>query len=386
MSLHPLLQLQQIVGNQGVQRLLRSGYFQAKLKIGQPNDMYEQEADRVAEHVMRMPGRGVSGTSKGPANIQRKCTACESGQGFCPQCAEEEEAIQPKPLARTITPLIQLQSEELEEGDEEEILQTKETPGHAPGVTPDIAANIDAMRGGGQPLPQSVRAFFEPRFEYNFSQVRMHTDTRAAETARAVNARAFTVGQDVVMGEGQYAPNMTEGRKLLAHELTHVVQQKSMNPQIQRHGEHGGLTPEQRYVQTLEHAGTNQADWEADLDRNATFLGVAIRRGIHQELVNRLTIAERYLRNQHPDLSDTEIVNLIGLYSISGLRAPRNAVGGTSITNHAYGIAIDVNYRGNPFIGRSEAVDEIIARATELMLAVCRRKHFLSKQTTIYSV
>jgi hypothetical protein len=146
-----------------------------------------------------------------------------------------------------------------------------------------------------------------------------------------------------------------------------IVPQKSTTLQIQRDGEHGELTPDQRYVHTLAHAGTTQAAWEANLVRNATFLGVNIRRGIHQELVDRLTLAETYLRAQHSGSPDADIVNLIGLYSISGLRAPRNSVGGNSITNHAYGIAIDVNYRGNPFIGRSAAVDEIIARATELM-------------------
>ena len=138
------------------------------------------------------------------------------------------------------------------------------------------------------------------------------------------------------------------------------VPQKFITIRIQREGEHGGLTPDQRYVHTLVHAGTTQAAWEADLVPNATFMGVNIRRGIHQELVDRLNLAETYLRGQHTGSSDADIVNLIGLYSVSGRRAPRNAVGGNSITNHAYGIAIDVNYRGNPYIGRSAAVDVIM--------------------------
>ncbi len=90
------------------------------------------------------------------------------------------------------------------------------------------------MAGGGEPLSQSDRAFFEPRFGYDFSHVRVHGDVRAAESARAVNALAYTVGQDVVFGPGWYAPGTNEGSHLLAHELTHVVQQSGGALAIQR--------------------------------------------------------------------------------------------------------------------------------------------------------
>jgi hypothetical protein len=83
----------------------------------------------------------------------------------------------------------------------------------------------EMLRSPGQPLDQATRAFMEPRFGHDFSQVRVHTDAKAAESARAVNALAYTVGRDVVFGEGQYSLGMTQGRRLLAHELTHVLQQ-----------------------------------------------------------------------------------------------------------------------------------------------------------------
>ena len=70
-----------------------------------------------------------------------------------------------------------------------------------------------------------MRTFFEPRFERDFSQVRVHADAHAAESAQAVQALAYTVGSDIVFGAGQYAPATTAGQRLLAHELTHVVQQ-----------------------------------------------------------------------------------------------------------------------------------------------------------------
>jgi len=83
----------------------------------------------------------------------------------------------------------------------------------------------EILSSSGQPLNTGTRAFMEPRFGHDFSQVRVHTDAKAAESARAVNALAYTVGRNVVFGEGQYAPETSEGRRLMAHELTHVVQQ-----------------------------------------------------------------------------------------------------------------------------------------------------------------
>ena len=83
----------------------------------------------------------------------------------------------------------------------------------------------DVLRSPGQPLDPATRAFMEPRFGHDFSAVRVHTDLRAAESARAVNALAYTVGRDVTFGPGQYAPGTSAGRRLIAHELAHVVQQ-----------------------------------------------------------------------------------------------------------------------------------------------------------------
>jgi len=83
----------------------------------------------------------------------------------------------------------------------------------------------EVLRAPGQPLDAETRAFFEPRFGHDFSRVRVHTDSKAAESAQAVNALAYTVGPDVVFGAGQFAPRLNAGQRLLAHELTHVIQQ-----------------------------------------------------------------------------------------------------------------------------------------------------------------
>lgn len=97
---------------------------------------------------------------------------------------------------------------------------------------PDTAPAIvhEVLSSPGRPLDPATRAFMEPRFGHDFSRVRVHTDTKAAESAREVNALAYTVGSDVVFGTGQYGPGTSQGQRLLAHELTHVVQQKDIPP------------------------------------------------------------------------------------------------------------------------------------------------------------
>lgn len=176
-------------GNQAIQRRLQSCSIQAKLTVSQPADPFEREADRVADTVMRMQvpeaiaGSALANGSRLPA-IQRLCSECE----------------------------------------EEQNLQMKAAPGRTPTVSGQVNAQIGAP-SGGQPLPESVRSFFEPRFGHDFGQVRVHTDAGAAASARGVHALAYTLGRDIVFGAGQYAPASTQGQRLLAHELAHVVQQ-----------------------------------------------------------------------------------------------------------------------------------------------------------------
>lgn len=194
-------------GNQRTQRTIATPIIQAKLSISAPGDRFEQQADRVANAVMRMP-EGASPTltahASDAAPIQRKCAECERA------LESSSGSVQRKCAAC-----------ERENAD----LQAKETPGESPQVTPELSRHVAALNGGGQPLSRSERAFFEPRFGRDFGAVRVHADSAAGESARLAHARAFTTGPHVVFGAGQYAPGTQEGRRLLAHELTHVVQQ-----------------------------------------------------------------------------------------------------------------------------------------------------------------
>lgn len=114
---------------------------------------------------------------------------------------------------------------ECDECGKKETLQRKATSKGFVGQVPAIVNEV--LRSPGQPLDVQTRAFFEPRFGHDFSQVRLHADAKAAESARAVNALAYTVGSEVVFGPGRFSPTTTEGRLLLTHELTHVVQQSA---------------------------------------------------------------------------------------------------------------------------------------------------------------
>ncbi len=214
-----MARLQQTFGNRAVQRLLKSRAIQPKLTVSQPGDFHEQEADRVADAVMRIPEGTTIAASNGSSELlQKKCAGCASGKSLCPTCAADEKNLQRKPMP--ITPLRRQAARKEGSGIAEALDEEVAATG-----TRDVEADIDSFKGGGEPLPDTVRTFFEPRFGYDFGQVRVHTDSRAAESARTINALAYTVGRDVVLGAGQYAPETNEGKRLLAHELTHVVQQ-----------------------------------------------------------------------------------------------------------------------------------------------------------------
>jgi len=188
---------------------------QAKLTISQPGDKYEQEADRVADRVMSMP--------EPAGRLQRECSDCEDETQRQPKDEEEEEASA-KLLQRQDAP------PNLEEEEEPPTAAAKERPGQKPVVSLGVTADIQGLRSsGGQALSPATRAFMEPRFGHDFSRVRVHTDAKAADTAQSVQAKAFTVGRDIVFGGGQYASDSQGGRRLLAHELAHVVQQKNSN-------------------------------------------------------------------------------------------------------------------------------------------------------------
>ncbi|WP_153801256.1 eCIS core domain-containing protein [Foetidibacter luteolus] len=166
-----------------------SSFFQPKLQVNTPGDVYEQQADAMADHVMRTGADAISQPFFKPSinAVQRKCAHCE----------EVEKKLQRK-----------------EKSDSE----------NTSGLLLD--SYVSGL-GGGQPLSNESRSFFEPRFGFDFSNVRVHTDAIAAKSAQSVNALAYTTGNNIVFNSGQYSPQTDAGKKLLAHELTHTIQQGS---------------------------------------------------------------------------------------------------------------------------------------------------------------
>jgi len=159
--------------------------IQPKLRVSTPGELLEREADTIADKVVRMRDPVALDT---PSSV----TSCE------PATCKDRTPLQISRVA-SINRDVALKA----------------------GDTPPVTGQ------SGMPLPSGVRAYFEPRFGHNFGAVRVHTGSEAANMAQAVQARAFTFGHDIVFSAGEYAPATAQGKRLLAHELTHVVQQKS---------------------------------------------------------------------------------------------------------------------------------------------------------------
>ena len=271
-----ILHLQRTIGNQAVQRMLRTdaeepeadltrpaslrfghvfsripihppaaGAIQTKLEINQPGDVYEQEADYVSEQVLRVP----------EPQLQRVC-ACGNNTtagGECSECRKKRLGLQAKLKVNEPGDIYEREADRIAD-------QLMTTPAHsavsseppliqrfagkATGQVAAAPASVDqALASPGRPLDPALRQDMEQRFGYGFSRVRVHSGTAAEQSARDVNARAYTVGHKMVFGAGQPALGSREGQKLLAHELTHVVQQSTASalPVVQRQA--GGGAP-----------------------------------------------------------------------------------------------------------------------------------------------
>ena len=176
-----------IFGPAGVERRWMLSPFpalQAKLAVGASDDPLEREADRVADRVMAMP-TAVADVGGAPPAINRKCAVCD-----------DEETLQAKPSGVTEAVAV---------------------------AAPESISEV--LRSPGRPLDTATRAYFEPRFGHDFSGIRVHADAAAAASAREIGAHAYTVGRHVVFAAGRFAPASNDGRRLIAHELTHTVQQ-----------------------------------------------------------------------------------------------------------------------------------------------------------------
>jgi hypothetical protein len=205
---------------------------QASLVVGAAGDHYEREADAAADRVMRMT---------------------EADAPPCTSCGATDEKVQRlespySPDDGVVTPVAGGQEDDAASATP---VQAKPAPGAAASgamvIAPSAGRAIRALRGGGTPLPAPLRGFMESRYGHDFGRVRVHTGSAAAVAARAIHARAYTLGHDIVFGAGQYAADSASGRHLIAHELAHVIQQgqapRAVEPDVVRRVQWSPNTP-----------------------------------------------------------------------------------------------------------------------------------------------
>ncbi|HEY6392102.1 MAG TPA: DUF4157 domain-containing protein [Bryobacteraceae bacterium] len=252
-------------GNRAVMGLMRRAA--GDLPVSQPGDLLEQEADRTADTVM----------SESPVQVQRKC-ACDQD--------DERQAVQRKEVAA--------------------------------GAVPAVPAVSDVVRSPGGRLDAGVRAFMEQRFGQDFGHVAVHTDSLANASARALNAHAYTIGSHVVFGAGLYSPHSGAGRKLLAHELAHVVQQSGcvVPGMVQRQsapfGAGGGFHGQMERDRIAQQRGSPPSSGSSAAEQQEQRAEAAIREAHNRGVVYGLTLAEAAenvgLHNQDPVPDDWDLV------------------------------------------------------------------------------
>jgi hypothetical protein len=240
-----LLRLQRQYGNRFVQRVIAQHAIQTKLAVSQPGDIYEKEADRVTEQVMQMS----------EPQIQRQPEEEEEEMLQPKSLEEEEEELQPEELPRQSSEFnpnaeIHINTDDAYEKEADrvadEVIQ-KEIENPFVGryrsefdtslmnkpisiqrrlncAEPQTLNSI-LGKSSGQPLDRQVRHDMESRFGYSFENVRIHNDSEAHRLSRSFNAHAFAAGDDIYFGHNEYNPASRDGKRLIAHELTHVVQQ-----------------------------------------------------------------------------------------------------------------------------------------------------------------
>jgi hypothetical protein len=196
-----------------VQKKKKTAFFQAKLTIGKPGDVYEKEADSVASQV-----------------VQRLATSKQDEKIGTNDARMEKDKEEPmKPVQTKEAPGEKKDKDKMgvhkmdDPKKKKKGIQKKE----APMASSAIAAELEKQSGKGNPLPAKTLAEMNRSFGMDFSHVRIHHDTAAAQLCCDLNAQAFTHGCDIYFNEGKYNPESTEGMRLLAHELTHVAQQNS---------------------------------------------------------------------------------------------------------------------------------------------------------------
>ncbi len=194
--------------------------IQPKLAVNAPGDEYEQEADAVADKIMQMPETASQDSNHAAGNTLLHKPA---NGGEVKEKEKNEEEEQPEPAAQKMIQRKYATGGDDDNDDDDERSRNKSSAKAIPLITPKVH---QVLQSPGQPLDTETRSFMESRFGFNFSTVQIHNNAMAHQSARSINALAYTHQNNIVFGEGQYRPQTPDGKRLLAHELAHVVQQR----------------------------------------------------------------------------------------------------------------------------------------------------------------
>jgi hypothetical protein len=351
-----IISLQRTIGNQAVLRLMRSNSqfdfpksdSKPKLKINRPGDMYEREAETVAEQRTKMPPPGAVSSQDRERNVDSKCSAYD------------------------------MNKEEMGEGEKMTTIQRKASGDINLEASDEITNEINNLRLIGAPLlDANTKEIMMSNFGYDFNKIRIHADQRAARSAKSLDALAYTVGNDIVFAEGHYKPNTIEGRKLLTHELTHVLQQSKLgeaSPVIRRKlNTLGGEWDTDKY--TAKPLGGKNIGVDIDLKfmpkspTNATKIGLlqmvnSIQNGAPFVLGASPTIRSRSIPSGDPNAGahiDRRVTNPNPVYAAN---SSASTLAGTTVSSNA-----DLGWHYNDSTGRLKKKDAHLRDTPDLPTA-----------------
>lgn len=243
-DVNPLTKLQRMIGNRAVQRLMMSNgsVIQTKLTVTAANDAYESEADAVADQVVRkvqapQVQRADEDELQAKRDIQRAQEEDEMMMKRDIQRVQEEDELQAKRDIQRVQEEDELQAKrDIQRAQEEDEIQAKRIQRSSSedmmgsfNVGGDFEKSLSSARGGGQSIDSGTRGKLEGAMGADFSNVRIHEGKQADALNNSIQAKAFTTGSDIFFRSGEYNPSSSDGQKLLAHELTHTIQQGAVN-------------------------------------------------------------------------------------------------------------------------------------------------------------
>ena len=290
-------------------------FLQKKATVSQPGDAFEQEADRAAQKVMRMPARAH------PIHGKVSSTVAQTLRRHSAWSTDSEGS----------------------------------------GVPP---AAHEALESGGQPLDSRTRAFFEPRFGQDFSHVRVHTSPRAAEGARALEARAYTTGSHIVFDSGEYAPSTERGARLLAHELAHTVQQS---------GSQTGKV--QRMLQVGAGLSLNTFGFTTTKTGNFYTCPAVVKKGLWNEIFTSLLHSDRIFNvagstNAEVDANlEKHMKARVGIVEFASKKQYAFGAGDAFKMNPAFWIVDATGWRVKPGVDRQKAIADLNVHPKEYAIA-----------------